>query len=484
MAARRVVILGGGVTGLAVAHALLRAGEACDITVLERETHLGGNIRTLRRDGFVLDGGPDSWVATKPHATLLAKSLGLEPRFIPTIPANRRVYIAWGERLHPLPEGMVLGVPTEILPIVKTPLFTWGAKFRMGLEPFVARRAWTEGEDESIGDFVSRRLGAQVTERLAGPLLGGIFAGDAHELSVVAAFPQFVEAEKKHGSLVGAMRALRAARRTGSGEGSAFLSLQGGLGEFIDALGAKVGARARVRLGTAARRVDARGERAAEGYRVLLDTGEALEADDVVLALPLAVAAEVARTLDAPLGEALGAFTAASTATAFLAFPASAIPRPLDAAGFLVPRSARKSILAATWVSSKWDHRAPEGSVLLRVFFGGATDEGILERDDAGLVALAREELRRWMGVEAAPLFSHVFRFHRASPQPRVGHLARVAAVKAKLARWPGLHVAGNGFEGSGIPDCVKFAEAVAAAIGARPRAREVAPEGRRGSPD
>ena len=471
---RGVVILGGGVTGLAVAHALIKAGEPYDITLLERESQLGGNIRTVRQGGFVLDGGPDSWVATKPHATLLAKSLGLEPRFIPTIPENRRVYIGWNEHLHPLPEGMVLGVPTEILPMVKTPLFTWGAKFRMAFEPFVARRAWTEGEDESIGDFVTRRLGAQVTERLAGPLLGGIFAGDAHELSVVAAFPQFVEAEKKHGSLLRAMRALRAARRTGGGEGSAFLSLQGGLGELIEALGAKVSAGARVRTGTAARKV----ERASAGYRVVLESGEALEADDVVLALPIPVAAEVARTLDAPLGDALGAFTAASTATAFLAFPAPSIPRPLDAAGFLVPRSARRSILAATWVSSKWDHRAPEGSVLMRVFFGGATDEAILARDDAGLVALAREELKRWMGVEAAPLFTHVFRFHRASPQPRVGHLARVAAVKAKLARWPGLHVAGNGFEGSGIPDCVKFAEAVAAAIGARPVRRGVELEG------
>jgi oxygen-dependent protoporphyrinogen oxidase len=465
---RKVVVLGGGVSGLSVAHALSKSGGAYDVTVVEREPRLGGNIRTVHRDGFVLDGGPDSWVAAKPHATVLAKSLGLEPRFIPTIPENRRVYIAWNHVLHPLPEGMVLGIPTEVMPIVKTPLFSWDAKLRMGLELFVPPRAWAGDEDESIGDFVSRRLGDEVAERLAGPLLGGIFAGDANDLSVRAAFPQFVEAEKKYGSLVRAMRAMRAQRKAAAaagGEGSAFLSLQGGLGELVDALAAKVGAAARVRTEASAQRIEAR---AGGGFRVVLARGEALEADDVVLALPMPVAAEVARGLDATLGDALAAFTAASTATAFLAYRADAIPRALDATGFLVPRAMRRSILATTWVSSKWSHRAPDGCVLIRVFFGGATDEKALEQDDAELAAAARDELRALMGVEAAPLFTQVFRFHRASPQPKVGHLVRVRTVKQRLGRWPGLHVTGNGFEGSGIPDCVKYGEAVAQAIAAR----------------
>jgi oxygen-dependent protoporphyrinogen oxidase len=176
------------------------------------------------------------------------------------------------------------------------------------------------------------------------------------------------------------------------------------------------------------------------------------------------------RKLDPILGEALGAFHAASTATAFLAYPDSAVARPLDATGFLVPREMRRPILASTWISSKWDHRAPPGTVLLRVFFGGATDEQILERDDAELVTLAREQLGLLMGIAAAPLFTQVFRFVRASPQPGVGHLARVRTTKERLARWPGLHIVGSGFEGSGIPDCVKFAEAAAAGIMGRRR--------------
>src|ERR1700735_3469328 len=186
--ASKVVILGGGITGLSAAHALTRAAGGLDVTLVEREVRLGGNIQTVRRDGFVLDGGPDSWVTSKQHATALAKSVGQDPRVSPARAENRRVYIAGGAGLHPLPEGMVLGIPTEVMPIVKTSLFSWDAKLRMALEPFIPPRAWLGDEDESIGDFVARRLGDEVAQRLAGPLLGGIFAGDAGDLSVRAAF--------------------------------------------------------------------------------------------------------------------------------------------------------------------------------------------------------------------------------------------------------------------------------------------------------
>jgi oxygen-dependent protoporphyrinogen oxidase len=480
---RRVVILGGGVSGLATAHALLGSPGEREITIVERSPRLGGNIATEKRDGFVLDGGPDSWVATKPHATALATSLGLAPRLIPTVAANRRTYIAWKDELCALPEGMILGVPTEVMPIVTTPLFSWDAKLRMALEPLIPPRDWNDGADESIGDFVGRRLGDEVAERLAGPLLGGIFAGDARELSVRAAFPQFVDAERTHGSLVRAMRAMRLARKakaasaangangTGgpSNEGSAFLSLEGGMGELVEALAANVASRVRVRTSVGARRIEERVEANGDRvYRVVLDGDEVLDADDVVLTLPLRAAGAVTQALDPTLGDALLAFDAASTATVFLAYRRDAIHHPLDATGFLVPRSMGHETLASTWVSSKWDHRAPEGNALLRVFFGGAMSERVLERDDAELAALARDELRVLMGIEATPLFARVFRFDHASPQPRVGHLTRVRAANARLTKWPGIYVATNGFEGSGIPDCVKHAQAAAAAIVAR----------------
>jgi oxygen-dependent protoporphyrinogen oxidase len=238
------------------------------------------------------------------------------------------------------------------------------------------------------------------------------------------------------------------------------------LQELIQALVAKLTPAVSLRTSAEAARV----ERGEGGYRVVLSSGEALFAHDVVLALSLPLAGGVARGLDPALGGLLDEFRASSTATAFLAYRAEDVPRALDATGFLVPRQGRRSILAATWVSSKWDHRAPPGGVLLRVFFGGATDPGALERDDAELATLARGDLRSLMGIERAPLFTQVFRFLRASPQPRVGHLARVQRVKEHLARWPGLHVTGNGFEGTGIPDCIRFAELTGEAIASRER--------------
>ena len=465
---RRVVIVGGGITGLATAHAL-RSVPGVEVTLVEGTARLGGNIVTERRDGFTLDGGPDSWIVTKPHATALAREVGIGDRLMPSIAATRRVYVAWKGELHPLPEGLVLAVPTKIMPIVKSGLFSWDAKLRMALEPIIPARTYVGDEDESIGAFVTRRLGEEMTERLAAPLLGGIFAGDADELSIRAAFPQFVDAEQKHGSLIRAMRAARAASHAASGGSkeppSAFTSPRGGMSELIDAVAARLGdtrvqMRRRVAAVTALETGDPRGR-----YRVATDGGDALEADDVVLAGPSHAASRALSGLDPDLASALGAFTFVSTATAFLAFRREDVAHALDAVGFIVPRAMRRPILAATWVSSKWEDRAPEGHVLMRVFFGGAWGESILQNDDTALAAIGLAELRALMGPLGTPLFTRVFRFTRANPQPRVGHLARIREVRGMLTRWPGLHVAGSGFDGVGIPDCVRQGEAVAAWI-------------------
>src|SRR5580658_8113875 len=237
MASRRVVIVGAGITGLATAHALLERLPDVDLALLERASRPGGKISTEHTDGFVIDGGADSWVSAKPEATDLARAVGLERQLVGTLEANRRVYIAWKKGLCPLPEGFVLGVPTEILPILRTPLFSLGAKLRMGLEPFVPRRA-QNGKDESIASFVSRRLGREVAERLVAPLLGGIYGGEATLLSIRATLPQFVEAEAMHGSLVLAMRAQRRAARNGKAPSSAFVSLREGVGGLVDRLAA------------------------------------------------------------------------------------------------------------------------------------------------------------------------------------------------------------------------------------------------------
>jgi oxygen-dependent protoporphyrinogen oxidase len=472
-APRRVVVVGGGPSGLAAAHAVIEKarerGARVAVTLVEREPRLGGNVRTERVEGFTLDGGPDSWVASKPQATELAKKVGLAGDLMPTVEATRRVYVAYDGALHALPEGLVLGVPTRIMPVVKTPLFSWRGKMRMAIEPFVPRG---EGEaDESIGGFISRRLGQEVSDRLAAPLLGGIFAGDVSELSIRATFPQFLEMEKKHGSLV---RAMRAQKRAAAGHGgggkpgtppSAFLSVRAGLGAFIDAIesaaragGAEVIRGARVRAVT--RAPDG------AGYAIALEGegAEPLRADAVVLACPAHASADLTASLDAKLSEELGAIRYASTATVFFAFRRADVAHPLDATGFIIPRTLGRAILASTWVSSKWESRAPEGHVLMRVFFGGAAGEHWVKKSDAELVATGRAELAALMGLDAEPLFTRVFRFDRASAQPLVGHVARLERIRARLSDLPGLHAIG-GWGGTGIPDCVKQATAAADAI-------------------
>ncbi len=458
----RVVIIGGGITGLATAYALSRLPDV-HITLLEANARWGGNILTDRVDDFVLDAGPDSWVVTKPHATALAKRLGLEAELVPTREENRKVYIAHEGELHPLPEGLVLGVPTRLRPVLQSRLFSARGKVRMALEPFVPRRA--SDDDESIYDFVVRRLGREAAERVAAPLLGGVFAGDARALSMAATFPQFIAMERDHGSLA---LALRKARRTPQGEKSAgaFVSLRGGMDTLVRTLVDSL-RHVRVRTSAIVRSIERVPTTFDSPYVVILEGGESVEADQVVVAVPPYRASAILKSFDDTLATELEGIECASTATVFLAFRREQIKHPLDGVGFIVPRSSGHRCLAGTWVSSKWPSRAPDDSVLFRVFFGGAEDSLVLDRDDADLVRLAKKELFDLMALDATERFFRVYRFHRASPQPKVGHIARMERVRIRVATHPGLHVGGNGYFGIGIPDCIKQAEHVAALIAA-----------------
>lgn len=459
--ARRIVIVGGGITGLSAAHAALgRArdlGRDVAVTVLESSPRFGGILITERIAGFLLDGGPDSWVANKPQASALARELGLGGALVGTNEANRRYSIAWDGRLHAVPEGLVLGVPTKLGALARTRLFSWRGKLRMAMEPLVrARRGEAEG-DESIAEFARRRLGREAADRLVGPLLGGISAGDASDLSVASAFPQLVAIEREHGSLVRGMLAARRAREAARGDGpepSAFVSLVGGVGALVDALAD------RVRTAGAVMRAETRVRaltRTDGAWRLEIDGGEPVAADAVLLAIPAYAAARIADSLDEELARRLARLRSASTATVFLGYRRTDVAHPLDGSGFLVPRALGRPILAGTWVSSKWQGRAPEGHVLVRAFIGGPAAEGSLDGDDADLVALARGELLALMDLRAAPVLSRVFRFERASAQMRVGHAGDLREVRARIAASaPGVRVAGGGYDGIGIPDCIR----------------------------
>lgn len=465
---RRLVIVGGGITGLAAAHAAVKhvraSGVAWDVTVLERSARFGGSLQTERVDGFLLDAAADSWVVTKPHATELARELGLGGSLVGTRPEHRTYYVAHAGRLHPVPEGLVLGVPTRLGPLAATGLFSWPGKLRMACEPFVRARRFEGDDDESIGAFAERRLGREAADRLVTPLLGGISGGDASEISVRASFPQLVDMERKHGSLVRGMRAAARARRdaqTRAGtSGSAFVSLRGGTGELVDALVSSLGAApVALRTGVAVRAV----ERVAAGWSLALDDGSRLDADAVVLAVPAPEASRLVRHLDPALAPALDAVAYGATATVFVGYRRAEVHHPLDGVGFVVPRSAGRRILAATWVSSKWEARAPDDHVLLRAFLSG--DEARAP-SDATLVDVARAELRSLMALDADPVLARVFRFASGSAQMKVGHLARMRAAHEALARVaPGLRLAAGGLDGVGIPDCVRQGQEAARAL-------------------
>jgi oxygen-dependent protoporphyrinogen oxidase len=479
---RRIAIVGGGITGLSAAYAAIararELGRAVTVTVLEESPRFGGNLLTERADGFVLDAGPDSWVVTKPHATALARELGLEHALVGTNPATRRYYIAWGDRLHPVPEGLVLGVPTRVGPLVRASLFSWAGKARMAIEPLVPARRFDGDADESIAQFAARRLGREAAERLVAPLLGGISAGDASDISVRAAFPQLVTMEQTRGSLVLGMLAARRERARASrvangsatraaasqaegsrdiAQGGAFVSLRGGVGELVSALVEALRSRGVLMRPDAPVTAITRGEGGA-GWTLDVGRGERLEADAVLLAIPAATAARLLSPAgDEELRAGLSSIAYGSTATVFLGYARADVAHPLDGVGFVVPRALGRPILAGTWVSSKWDDRAPQGSVLLRVFVGGPRGEELAASGDDVLERVARSELLALMGLDAEPTLVRVFRFPRASAQMRVGHLARMRGVHERLARVaPGVRIAGGGYDGVGIPDCIR----------------------------
>jgi len=447
-----VVIVGGGIAGLATAYEVARAG--LSFVVLERAKRPGGVILSEEIDGFTIDGGPDALLIQKPDGIKLCQEIGLGERLV-TTKLPRLAYIQRGGRLHPLPAGSVLGIPTEWGPFIRTSLFSWPGKIRMGAELFVAPRR--DAADESIGGFIERRFGREAKEYLAEPLLAGIHAGDVDRLSMKALFPRFLDAERKYGSL---LKAFRAMPRPPSSEG-AFKSLPGGLSEMVRALVNVIGA-SQIRIDTTVVRVrrDAgqlsSASAAVQPYAVETTRGETLRCRALVLATPAWATAALVNDLDPELAGLCASIPYASAATVALAFKRSQVAHPLNGSGYVVPRVENVGILAGSWLSSKWPNRAPDDEhVLLRTFFGGARDPHALERSDAELVRHSLAALGPVLGISGEPLLTRIYRWDRANAQHEVGHLERIAAIDRRLADHAGLFVTGSGFRAIGIPDCI-----------------------------
>jgi oxygen-dependent protoporphyrinogen oxidase len=447
------VIVGGGIAGLATAYALHR--KEVPFVLLEAGPRAGGVVLSEEIDGYVIDSGPDALLVQKPDAIALCQELGLGDRLISTTPP-RLAFVQRDGQLHRLSPFSVLGIPTRLAPFLSTRLFSVPGKLRMGAELFVKPKG--DDADESIGAFMTRRFGAEATTYLAEPLLAGIHAGDVDRLSVRALFPRFTEAEKKYGSLIKAFR--RQAAGPVSMDGP-FRSLPGGLSEMVRALVAALPAES-IRLHTPVRRVLFDPPHA---FRVETESGEAVRARAVVIATPAYVTSRIVRDVDRELGRLCGEVPYASTATIALAFRRDQVRHPLNGSGFVVPRVENTGILAASWLSSKWPHRAPPGRVLLRTFVGGSRDPEALERSDAELVAVSMKALRPLLGIEGEPVLTRIYRWTRASAQHEVGHLVRLGAIERALTRHSGLFITGSGFRGVGIPDCVADGRATASQV-------------------
>lgn len=441
-----IAIIGGGISGLSAAWFAQKRG--LDYTLIESSGRWGGKLQTEKIDGFVVEGGADSFLATKPWAAQLARELGLGERLLGTNDTLRTIYILHQGQPVALPEGMQLIVPTKLWPFLKSPLLSWPGKLRVGLDWLLPPR--TDPTDETIGSFVRRRFGQEALERLGEPLLSGIYSGESERQSLLATFPRYRELETEFGSLIRGTLAQKAKQKPGK-RTSMFQSFPGGTQELVDALVSKL--TGTLKLTTAVTALT----QAPAGYTLTLSDGTALNAEQVIITTPASVATALVEPFAPRVAEQLELIRAVSTGTLSLGFRTDDIKRPLNGFGMVIPLREKRPINALTISSVKFPSRAPDGQALVRVFFGGSRTPETLEKTDDEILAMAKEQLHDILGITAEPLFHRIFRWHNANPQYDAGHLDRIDILEKSLP--PGLHLTGCAYRGVGIPDCIHQAE-------------------------
>jgi oxygen-dependent protoporphyrinogen oxidase len=472
----RTAIIGGGIAGLAAAYELeqaRQAGHKVEYTLFESRNRLGGSLSSEIVDGAVLERGPDSFLTEKPAAAELCRELGLGAELTPSNDAERKTHIVVRNRLVPLPDGLMFLIPTKLIPTALTRLFSLPTKIRMGLELLLPPRP-TGLPDESIAALVERHFGREVVDRLADPLLSGIFGGDCAQLSARTVLPRLVEMEEDYGSLTRGMLAAHrimrsrikaAAKRTArpanvkvsaTAMRSIFTAMRGGMNQLVDALAARLDP-ASVRLSTPVIGL----EKSADGWTII--TGEKTELyDTVIMATPAWVAAELLGQIDPQLAEELRAIPYSSSITVNLIYDEDQLGRLPDGFGFLVPVVEGRSMLACTFVHRKFLGRTPTGKAVLRAFLGGMKNETLMAAPDETLLTTVRRELSEILGERILPLdirpeHAQVSRWPRAMAQYAVGHQERIVRIHARVAALPGLQLAGNAYDGIGISDCIRL---------------------------
>jgi len=463
---KRVAIIGGGISGLSAAYTLeerRQSGVPVEYVLFESSSRLGGVFITDHIDGCIIEAGPDSFLTEKPWAADLCRKIGLADQLIGSNDADRKTYIVVKNKLVVLPDGLMFMVPTKIMPTVLSSLFSVRTKLGMAAEWFHPPRRATE--DETVAAMVERHYGSEMVDLLADPLLSGVYGGEAANLSVRAVLPRFVEMEAKHGSLGRAMLAARAARtgvraevrtKTAAATKSAappiFTSLKDGMQQLIDVLIAGLDPKA-MRTSSSVRSVIAEN---GNGWTVHAD--QSAHFDAVIIATPTQPAAAMLQSANPNLARDLSDIKYSSSVTVTLGYDEKVRRSLPPGFGFLVPRREGRRMLAATFVHNKFPHRAPENRAVIRCFLGGSRDEQILQSGESEILQIVRDELRQVLGdaLTAEPLFARVYKWRSAMAQYSVGHLERVRRIQSLRQKLPGLALAGNGYSGIGVPDCVR----------------------------
>ncbi len=457
---KHAIVIGGGITGLAACYRLQREAATrdipLDITLLEASGRVGGVVETEHRDGFLIEHGPDAFISTKPAAKALCEELGIADQFIGTNPKVRRSFVIRNGTLYPVPEGFYMMAPGSFKPFLKTPLFSWRGKLRMALDLFIPRRE--RDTDEAVAHFVRRRLGTEAFTRMAQPMIGGIYTSDAENLSLQATFPRFLEMEKAHGSIIKALRAQKkqasqTSRDTSGPRYSLFLSFKSGMQTLIDTLTQAVSDSIRLDA-----KVEHIHQTSDNKWQVSLANGETLNAELLCIALPAPQAAALIESVSSPLTTKLNAIPYASSATVNLAFRRADITHALDGMGFVVPATENLSLIGCSFSSVKFEGRAPADHILLRAFVGEPTSK----KSETELIELCQADLTPLLGLKNAPQFTMVSKHSQAMAQYQVGHQDVVSSIEQFTSELRGLALAGNGYHGVGIPDCIRSGEEAA----------------------
>ncbi len=447
--AKRIAVIGGGAAGLSAAYALQKrsSSTALEFVLYDSGPHFGGVIRTEQVDGWVVEAGPDSFLTEKPWAADLCRELGLGDQLIASNDAERKTYILVKGQLVPIPDGLMFMVPTKLAPTLLSPIFSVGTKLRIVREWLFPAAAKTS--EMTVAEFVQRHYGREMVDRVADPLLAGIYGGSADELSVDAVLPRFVQMETEHGSLG---RAMIAARKNGPARGTRplFTTLKFGMQQMTDALISGL-PKASLRLGTGVQAI-----KSESGKWLAESGGRTEEFDAVIVATPAHAAAVLLAAQKPELAAELAAIPYTSSMTVVLGYDQGVRAALPPGFGFLVPRAEGRKILAATFVHNKFPHRAPENRAVVRCFVGGGVAEQMFALSDDEIAGAVRQELDSILGVRATPLFTRVYKWRKAMAQYTIGHSARIQRIRSLLAGMPGLALAGNAYSGIGVPDCVR----------------------------